>query len=304
MGPGPIISTTEPDNVEAVLFTRFADYGISVLRILSFRKLFGMSFFLSWGKEWKHSRDLLQLSMTKSRVADLWIFDMHVDNLIKALSNQISGIIDLGIWFPRLIADITTDFLFGVSMGTIEKPDSTGFLRALHEALLFCENEAALGPPNSGKPQQGSRNKFFENVKKVHDFIDKQVFDPTELPDLTTTRQDSGSSQEEEGPGSFLEELCNLTDDEKFLCDESLTIFSATFEPVSALLTNLFSVLAKRPDLWELLRGEVGSLEGGKPEKGQLQHMKYHQYCLKECEIAPTSLYSLLLHIQVSNDLD
>ena len=284
----PVISTTEPDNVEAVLFTRVADYGISAIRNWSFGELFVTSFFLSWGKECEHSKDLLQLSMTKSRLEDLRIFDVHVANLLKALSNQDSEVIDLGIWFPRLIADITAEFLFGESMGAIEKPDSTGFLRALHETLVVCENWAALGPPNSGESQDEFRDKYSKNVKKVHDFIDKQVGDPIELPDLTTARHDSGSSEEEEeGPGSFLEELFNLTDDEKFLHDESLTMFSATFEPVSTLLTNLFFVLAERPDLWELLRGEVGSLEGGKPEKSQLQAMKYHQYCLKECEISP-----------------
>ena len=299
-----IISTTEPDNVEAVLFTHVGDYGISWLRIWSFRKLFDMSFFLSWGKEWKQSRDLLQLSMTKSRVEDLRMFEVHVGNLIFALSRQNSGIVDLGIWFPRLIADITTEIVFGQSMGTIEKPDSTGFLRALHEAQMVCENNATLGPPTSGEPRMGFCDKFHENVRKVNDFIDGQVIDGINLHESTTARQDSGSFKEEEGPGSFLEELCNLTDNENFLCDESLTMFSATFEPVSTLLINLFFVLAKRPDLWELLRGEVGSLEGGKPEKGQLQDMKYHQFCLKECEISSAWLCSLFLQIQVSNHLD
>ena len=283
-----VISTTEPDNVEAVLFTHLADYDISMLKFSSFRKLFDMSYFLSCGKKWKHSRDLLQLSMTKSRVEDLRIFEVHVGNLISALSRQNFGIFDLGIWFPRLIADIATEVLFGQSMGTIEKPDSTGFLRALHDAQMVCENKATLSPPTGGgEPRMKFCDKFRENVRKVDDFIGGQVIDNLDLHDSTTARQDSGNLKEEEGPGSFLEELCNLTDNKNFLCDESLTMFSATFEPVSTLLTNLFFVLAERPDLWELLRGEVGYLEGGKPEKGQLQDMKYHQFCLKECELSP-----------------
>ena len=284
---GPVISTTEPDNVEAVLFTHFADYSVSTFRKISFGPFFGRSFFLKDGTNWKHLRSLLHFCMTKSRVENLRMLEIHVENLIQALSKQCSRTVDLRIWLPRLIADITMEFFFGESMGTIEKPDSTGFLRALHEALVVCEDDATFGPPNSGEPQQKFRNEFSENVKHVHDFIDQEVGNRIEIPDFTTTRQNFGNLEEEEGPGSFLDELCNLTDDAFFLRDEGLTIFSATFESLSALLTNLFFVLAKRPDLWELLRGEAGSLEGGKPEKAQLQAMKYHQFCLKECEIFP-----------------
>ena len=58
------------------------------------------------------------------------MLDVHIGDPIKALTKQDSGIGDLGIWFPRLI-------LFGESMGTIQRPDSTGFLRALHEAFVL-----------------------------------------------------------------------------------------------------------------------------------------------------------------------
>ena len=133
----PVISTTEPDNVETVLFTHFADYGVSLLRQPSIAPLFSRSFFPSHGKEWKHSGDPLQRCIKKSPAENLRMFELHVENLIKALTKQDSGIVDLGIWFPRLIADMTTGFLFGGSMGTIQKPDSTGFLRALHEVLVL-----------------------------------------------------------------------------------------------------------------------------------------------------------------------
>ena len=290
-----VISTTEPDNVEAVLSTHSADYDINIYKQISSSMLFGSSFFLRDGKKWKHSRELLQLCMTKSPVEDLRMFEVHVGNLIKALSKQDSGIDDLGIWFPRLIADITSEYLFGESMGTIEKPDSTGFLRALHEALVVYEEGCTLGPPTSGDPQKRFCDNYSENVKKIYEFIDQKVDDIFFLPNFTNTEQDSGNLEEKEkGCGSFLDELCNLTDDARLLRDESLTIFSATFEPVSALLTNLFSVLAKRPDLWELLRGEVGSLEGGVPDRSQLRAMKYHQFCLKECETSPLDLFPLL----------
>ena len=306
----PVISTTEPDNVEAVLFTHFADYCVSTFRKESFAPVFGGSFFLKDGTKWKHVRSLLQLCMAKSRGESLRMFEVHLENLIQAFSKQESGTIDLAIWFPRLIADITTEFLFGKSMGAIEKPDSSGVLRALHEALEICEDDATLGPPNGGGLQLEYWNNLSDNVKNVHDFIDQKVRDRIKLPGFAISRQNSGSleeeeeEEEEEGTGSFLDELCNLTDDKKFLRDESLTIFSATVEPVSALLTNLFLVLAKRPDLWEILRGEVGSLEGRKPGKRQLQAMKYHQFCLKECENFFRLTCSLFFHIQASNDLD
>ena len=277
----PVISTVEPENVKAVLSTNFSDYGIGSRRKMAFAPLLGRSIFQVDGPQWKHSRDLLQLCLTKSQMVNLPMFDVHITKLIKAISRQDSVAVDLGIWFSRLIADVTTDCLFGETMGSIEKPSSlrTEFAQAIHNAQAGCEDRWKKGPLASLFPHR----KFYRNVKTVHDYIDQHVERILGLHDSSNERPEAAHFEGEDRP-VFLYELSRLTDDQQFLRDEILTIFSAAFDPVVALLTNLFFVLAKKPDIWELLRAEVGPLDGKKPDISQLKSMKYHQFCLKECK--------------------
>lgn len=277
----PVISTSEPENIKAVLSTNFGDYGIGSRRKRAFAPLLGKSIFQVDGPQWKHSRDLLQLCLTRSQVVDLPMFDLHVTKLIKAISRHGSATVDLGIWFPRLIADFSTDCFFGKGMGSIETPSSlsTEFVQAMHDAQAGCEDRWKLGHFSSLFPHR----EFYRNVKRVHDFIDQHMERAMGLHDCSEGRPEVGRSEGEDRR-VFLYQLSKLTDDQQFLRDEILTIFSAAFDPVAALLTNLFFVLAKRPDVWELLRGEVRPLDGENPDISQLRSLKYHQFCLKECE--------------------
>ena len=290
----PVISTIEPENIKTVLSSRFEDYGVGSRRKNAFAPLLGRSIFQVDGPQWKHSRSLLQSCFTSKQAENLQAFDVHVSHLVKALSAH-ESCVDLGDWFPRLTADVTTDCFFGTSIGSLDSPSSLDnmFVKAIHEAQSGCEKRWILGPLAAMIPDR----EFSRNVRQVHDFIDEHVKEAIGL------RSQSRSTLKDGGPNNkrhvFLHELSTNTDDPQVLRDELLTIFFAGVDATAALLTNLFFVLAKRPDIWRLLRQEVVPLRGGKPDIGQLRSLRYHHYCIKECEtphcgaLSPWSLLTM-----------
>ena len=143
----PVVSTIEPENIKTVLSSRFGGYGIGSRRKNAFAPLLGRSVFQVDGPQWKHSRSLLQSCFPRKPAENLQTFDVHVSHLVKALSGHESRV-DLGDWFPRLTADVTTDCFFGTSIGSLDSPSALDhmFVRAIHEAQSGCEKRWILGP--------------------------------------------------------------------------------------------------------------------------------------------------------------
>lgn len=123
------IHTNEPDNIQAVLSTNFKDYFISPGRKAAFLPLLGQSILISDGVRWDRSRALLRPGFTRSQVGDLLMFEEHVNNLIQALPRD-GSVVDLSEYFFRLASDVTTDFMFGESIGSLLRINS--FAVGLH----------------------------------------------------------------------------------------------------------------------------------------------------------------------------
>lgn len=275
----PVINTIDPENITTMLTTHFDDYGVGSRRKEAFAPLLGESIFLVDGTHWKHSRGLLRPCFSKAAVENLPKFDLHVSNLINAIPKD-GTMVDLGELFPRLTADVTTDYMFVKSIMSLRDPSSlqNDFVEAMHDSQTGCEERWLMGPFAKVVPQRS----FYKSVGKVHEFMDRHIEEARKLHKSATSnpRQDEGYQE----PFLFLHELEKVSDDKLFLRHELLTFFFAGVDAAAALLTNLFFVLAKRPDVWDGLRHEAESLLGEKPSIGQLKSLNYHQFCLKECE--------------------
>lgn len=281
----PVINTIEPENITTMLTTQFDDYGVGSRRKEAFAPLLGESIFLVDGTRWKHSRGLLRPCFSRVEVENLPRFDLHVSNLINAIPRD-GTVVDLGELFPRLTADVTTDYMFVKSIMSLRDPSSlrNDFVEAMHESQTGCEERWLMGPFAKVVPQRS----FYRSVKKVHEFMDHHIEEAQKLHKSATP-----NSRPEEGhqePCLLLHELEKVSDDKQFLRDELLTFFFAGVDASAALLTNLLFVLAKRPDVWQGLRLEAESLQGEKPTIGQLRPLNYHQSCIKECKSGSTSV--------------
>lgn len=114
------LMTREPEHVKTVLTSKFADFGKGKQFHDAWRPFLGDSIFTTDGKLWQDSRSLIRPMFMKDRIRDLEIFDTWAAKLISKLppSGQTVDICDL---FYRMTLDVTTDYLLGASVNSLDK---------------------------------------------------------------------------------------------------------------------------------------------------------------------------------------
>ena len=274
-----VISTIEPENIKTVLSAAFKDYIVGAPRRDAFLPLLGNSILLADGAQWEHSRALLRPSFARSQVSDLSILGNYVEDLLKAIPRD-GSTVDLGDLFLRYTADVTTDFMFGESIQSLSRPESfqADLMKAFRDAQTGGERRFRLGSFAKFVPQPT----FYQAVKQVHTYVDAHIDKAIKQHELLKqSRNDPGREDERY---ILLHELLKVTGDGQTLRDELMAIFFAGRDTTSALLSNLFFVLARNPHIWQRLRSEVDQLQGQKPTLDELKAMKYLGYCLNECQ--------------------
>ena len=281
----PLINTIEPENFKALLSTNFKDYVVGSPRRDAFFPFIGNSILLVDGAEWEHSRALLRPSFSRSQIADLDTLETHVQALIDAIPKD-GATLDLGDLFTRLTADVTTELLFGESIHSLSQSDAFGgdLSQAFKEAQLGGEKRFRLGTLAIFMPQTS----FYRAVKNIHAYMDAHV-DRAIKSRVSEQRSSKKSSFPADDPEKnekyiLLNELAKATSDHNTLRSELLGIFVAGRDTTSALLGNLFFVLARNPGIFKRLREEVAQLRGAKPSVEDLKGMHYLSACVNESE--------------------
>ena len=131
-----IYFTADPENVKALLSLNFKSYGIGEEREANLGSLLGKGIFTSDGEAWKHSRSMLRPSFVRSELADLDIFEPHVQALIQNIETD--DTIDLQPLFSVFTLDVATEFLLGQSTGCLIKGDKAADGVAFAEAFDRC----------------------------------------------------------------------------------------------------------------------------------------------------------------------
>ena len=273
------LNTIEQANLEAVLITRFKDYRISSPRLDALSPLFGKSILLSDGVQWEHSRALLRPCFTQNQISDLTTLELHVKNFLNAVPHD-GSTFDLAPLVFRLTADVTTDFMFGESILSLLKPQDFNdrFTVALYNAQLGGEKRSRFGRLSIFLPQRN----FYRSVQQVHQFIDGHVDRAIAYRKSLGKEEQFYDSQKNNDRYIFLNALAKHTDDRQILRDELLTIFSIGRDATASLISSLFFVIARRPDVLQRLSEEVDKLDGKNPSFEQLKEMKYLKNCVSE----------------------
>lgn len=125
-----IIFTKDPENIKAILTGQFQDYGKGESFHREWKEFLGDSIFATDGELWSRSRQLIRPMFARDRIVDTEIFEKHVQTLIPMLSGTHaapggSKAVDVGSLFFRYALDAATDYLFGVSTGSLEHPTTT-----------------------------------------------------------------------------------------------------------------------------------------------------------------------------------
>jgi cytochrome P450 len=116
------IWSDEPANIKEVLTVQFPNFSMGTVRRDAAIPLIGNGIFLSEGARWSHLRSVIRPSFNRAQVADLTMFEAHLQDLFARIPEH-GTTVDLQDLFYDLTLDTTTDYLFGYSINTL-RPDS------------------------------------------------------------------------------------------------------------------------------------------------------------------------------------
>jgi len=275
-----IIATCEPQNIKTVLSLKFKDYGVGN-RIDTLGALLGHGIFTSDGEAWAQSRAIIRPNFTREQVADLEAFERHIQHLFKLLPHD-GSTVDLQELFFRFTIDSATEFLFGRSVNSLRATSAGSaeitFAEAFNKAQSFLTHRVRLGPLRFFY----SRKEGDQAIRTCQAFVDQFVDEAVlyrEKVDLEPQRAAAADDEKY----IFLRELAKSTKDKRRLRDELLNVLLAGRDTTASLLSNMWFVIARRPDVFAALRREVQDvLRGQRPTYAQLRNMRYLRYCMNE----------------------
>jgi cytochrome P450 len=129
--------TTDPENVETILSTRFEDYGLGSRRVAGV-PLLGEGIFAQDGPAWKRSRELIRRQFVRVQKQNLEVFTPHVNELVSNLRNKAKAgnVVDLKPLFFDFTLGTTTKLLFGEPHNSLSSEDRDEFQKSFDYAAL------------------------------------------------------------------------------------------------------------------------------------------------------------------------
>lgn len=271
------IFTIEPENIKTILSTNFKDFGIGY-RLPLFEPLLGKGIFDTDGDHWAASRALIRPNFTRDQVADLSSFENLIPDLF-ALIPFNGETVDLQGLFFRYTINSATEFLFGQSVSSLRMNQSElGFAHAFNYAQEAITTRGLLGPFRAfyRDKKADECNHFCREFAKQ--FVEGAV------DAVQSGEKDAGNMEAKRRKYIFSHELAARTSDKRRILDELMNVLLAGRDTTASLLSNMFFMLAKHPDIWAKLRREVASLDGRVPTYEELRNLKYVRCCMNECE--------------------
>jgi len=274
------IVTVEPENIKTILSLKFNDYSISH-RLKPFEPLLGKGIFDTDGEHWASSRALIRPSFTRDQVADLTSLENLIQALFVLLPRDGKTTVDLQDLFFSYTMDSASEFLFGQSVGALQKTQSGfGFAQAFHHAQQAVILRVMLGPLT-----MFYRNRKANECNRIcRDFAQQFVEEALHASAIQKDDKKEERAQMNRQKHIFSHELATRTSDKRRILDELMNVLLAGRDTTASLLSNMFFMLAKNPVIWEKLRQEVAGLQGRAPTYEELRSFKYVRCCMNECK--------------------
>ncbi|KAH0538865.1 hypothetical protein FGG08_004582 [Glutinoglossum americanum] len=295
---GEVVCTSDPQNIQAILALRFADFELGATRKENFAPLLGSGIFTSDGLEWEHSRAFLRPQFSREQISDLESAERHIVNLFRAIGPVAEGMwtkeVDLLELFYRFTLDTATEFLFGESTesqvaelskkqgGGIDKDGPENQLKSspknpepeMDFATAFTTAQDFLSwqlrfpsPlwPIIQLPIFSPYRRFSQALTIVHRFANKYVDIALKSAAKKPAMASFPPSSEKGGPRErfvMLEALAEKTQDRDQLRDQLLQILLAGRDTTASLLSWSFALLAQNPAIFSHLRSSILSTFG------------------------------------------
>lgn len=263
--------TIEPRNLEAILSTNFQDWSLG-LRERVMEPFFGSGIFTQDGKAWETSRALLRPQFTHRQYEDCQIFKQPVESMLDNMAKQ-GSVVDMQPHLFALTLDVTTAFLFGESVGSLNGQSAYNageFALAFNTAQDYVAKRMRL----QDLYWVVGGSKFREACNIVHSFADRII-------DKNLSRKDK-----EDGLTKyiFLDSLAQACPDRKLLRSQIINVLVAGRDTTACTIMWTFFMLVRHPDQLLKLKEEIRSTFGNRDEisRAELKGMTYLQNVLKE----------------------
>ena len=138
--------TTDPQNIEAILSTKFEDYNLGSRR-LAFLPLLGEGIFTQDGPAWKRSRELIRRQFARVQKQTLQALTPQVNGLVSAISEaavDVDGRVDLKPFLLEYTLNTTTMLLFGEPHSSIPTEKRNAVRDNFDYAAFGCGIRARL----------------------------------------------------------------------------------------------------------------------------------------------------------------
>lgn len=265
------IFTADPENIKAILATQFQDFGKGKQFHEDWKPFLGDSIFTTDGQQWHNSRQLIRPQFVKHRVADLEIFEKHVDRLMKKIGGH-GEEVDVAALFYCFTLDSATDFLLGKSVDSLDGPRVGQFASAFAEVQRVQNWITRAGELNTLIP----KGTYWAGLKVINAFVEPFIEQVLRL-DVAELKEKTNQS--------FLHALAATgTRDRDAIRDQVIAVLLAGRDTTAGALSFTFKELSAQPEIVRKLRREILETIGSSrpPTYEDLKSMPYLQHVVNE----------------------
>ncbi|KAL8882702.1 MAG: hypothetical protein Q9198_000335, partial [Flavoplaca austrocitrina] len=270
LGTQRFVFTADPENIKAILATKFQDYGKGQSFHEDWKDFLGDGIFNVDGEKWQASRHLIRPQFSQERLHDLDILENHVQKAIAKVDGH-GQEVDVADLFYRLTLDATTDFLLAHSVGSLDDPQ-TEFAAAFNEIQRVQALKMRLGPLSP----LAVGSSFWHALRVLDSFVE---------PFVKSALQLKSSESEEASKPSFLQALSIAgVGDKQLIRDQCVNILLAGRDTTAGTLSFLFLELSRRPKVVSKVRREIMQTIGSeaRPSYKDLRNLTYLKNTINE----------------------
>ncbi|KAI0976930.1 cytochrome P450 [Xylaria arbuscula] len=264
--------TTDPANIEAILSTKFEDYGLGTRR-LAYYPLLGEGIFGQDGPAWKRSRELIRRQFVGVQKQIPRAFTQLVESLTSGIAEAaVDGQVDLQPLIFEYTLATTTQLLFGEPHSSMDKADRDAVRGNFDYAAFGCAIRVRL----SDLGWIYNPAKFRKACKAVRDwaafFAAKAIKYKDEFGEEAAAEK-----------YAFIIDLWKEMGDFDLVRDQLLHVLVAGRDSTASLLAWTFFHLVRNRDILERLKKEVASVpENGDITREEIQKLPFLRCCLSE----------------------
>ena len=267
--------TSNPENVEHILKTRFHNYPKGKPFSTLLGDLLGNGIFNSDGEAWKFQRKMasLELGSVAIRSYALEIVNEEIQNRLIPILASGSGaenrILDLQDILQRFSFDNICKFSFGMDPGCLlPSLPASRLAESFDLASKLSAERAMNASPFIWKAKRflnvGSEKKLKEAIKVVDNVAMEMIKQRREMG--FNTRQD------------LLSRFMGSIEDDKYLRDIIVSFLLAGRDTIAAALTGFFTLLSKNPKVESTIREELDRVMDPGQEFANFEQMRQMHY--------------------------